>query len=186
LAKFSTQAQRMRQPGQAQTCGQTAQHGAPGTTRCSRWRCRRCGCRGRVGRGSGGRIWRSVWGRCGASRFALGHIARLLADGSATAQTFCGIGVNAGQHHEQSKNNLYELHLRTAFTKHNHTSTAYSNMQCHHTQAQVVYIHMGKAILLHQGFETLLVRVHADGLGQVAVTGVVTRHHFSQPRQNFK
>ena len=52
-------------------------------------------------------------------------------------------------------------------------------MKRDHTQTHIVYIHMRKATLLHKGFERLLVRVHADRLGQVAVTRVIARHHFA-------
>ncbi len=61
-----------------------------------------------------------------------------------------------------------------------------SNMKCHHTGTQVVNVHMRKAIVLHKVFQGLLVRVHANGLGQITVTGFITGNHLAQQGQNLE
>jgi hypothetical protein len=42
-------------------------------------------------------------------------------------------------------------------------------MKRHNAGAQVVKVHMAKAILFHEGFQFLLAWVHANGLGQILV-----------------
>ena len=45
---------------------------------------------------------------------------------------------------------------------------------------------MTKTPFMHHGLQCILVRVHADGLRQVAVTGIVIGHPFAQKWQHFE
>ena len=87
LAEGLAQAQRIRQPGQAQARGQAAEHGAPGTLgrgRGRRWR--------RAARP--GRAWLSARARPGRlGRLALRHVAGLPADRAAAAEAAGRLGI---------------------------------------------------------------------------------------------
>src|SRR2546427_3917351 len=45
---------------------------------------------------------------------------------------------------------------------------------------------MAEAAFLHQALEILLAGVHADGLGQIAVAGVIARHELAHGRKNLE
>ena len=105
LAEGAAQTEGRGQPGQAQACGQAAQHGTPRFLRCR-------GCR--RGRGFG----------CGIGtrrrRFALRDVGRLPAKRLAAAQA-CGLGrgpcQSQGEHQRSGKNcrpNLHNVSLNTA------------------------------------------------------------------------
>ncbi|MNW11559.1 hypothetical protein D3C71_2090480 [compost metagenome] len=59
-------------------------------------------------------------------------------------------------------------------------------MQSRYAASHVVIVHMAKATLLHEGFELFLARVHPNGLGQIAIAGVVARHQLAQPGQHLE
>ncbi len=178
LAEGRAQAQRMGQPGQPQTGGQAAEHGAPGTLGSggrsrigARLRCRRClVCIG----GRGGR----------ARGLALGHVARLPADRAAAAQAAGRVGLEAGQRQDGHEDPGPEFHIVSMAL--NRASALDSNMQCHHAAREVVIVHMAETTFLHQRLQLFLRRMHPDRLRQVAVAGVVAGHQLAQPRQHLE
>lgn len=61
-------------------------------------------------------------------------------------------------------------------------STLDSNMQGNHTASKVVIVHMTKTALLHQGLQSLLIRMHPNGLSQIPVARLITGHPAAEPR----
>ena len=57
-------------------------------------------------------------------------------------------------------------------------------MQRDDTTAEIKVMHALEPGRFHHALERLLVRMLADGLGQVAVTRLVVRYRFSEPRQH--
>lgn len=53
-----------------------------------------------------------------------------------------------------------------------------THMKRYHTAGKVVNIGVPKTCDLHHGFEFLLRRVIADGLGQITVAGLIVRNEF--------
>ena len=49
-------------------------------------------------------------------------------------------------------------------------------MQRRYATSQVVVVHMTETTYLYHCLEFVLARMHADGLGQVAVASVITGH----------
>jgi hypothetical protein len=56
-------------------------------------------------------------------------------------------------------------------------STFDTHVQGYHPSLQIVKIHMPKSGTFHKGFQVFLVRMHADGFGQVTVAAAITAKH---------